>query len=217
MNCCQCQGIESLFDQKKAGQELEAYRKTGPSKTTRILLNALKAPGVEGRSLLDIGGGVGAIQHELASAGVAGIVNVDASTAYLKAARAEAERQGYAGRVSYQYGNFVDLASTIEPADIVTLDRVLCCYHDVASLVSLSAARARQLYGLIYPRDTWWMKLFPPLANAIFRLRGNPFRIFIHSTRMVDTLVRHNGFEQRFHKRAGLWQVIVYHKRQEKK
>jgi len=210
MNCCHCQGIESFFDQKTALKELADYRQKGPSKTTRILLEALKAVGAEGKTLLDIGGGVGAIQHQLMAAGLAGAVNVDASTAYLNTARTEATRLGYANRVSYHYGDFVDLAPTIEPADIVTLDRVVCCYPNMEALVSLSAARASQLYGLVYPRDAWWLKSLRPLANAFFWLSRNPFRIFLHPTEAVDAAARRQGLKLRFQRRLLVWQVVVY-------
>lgn len=210
MNCCQCQGIESTFDRETAEKELATYRKKGPSKTTTLLLKGLKRAGVRGLSLLDIGGGVGTIQHELASLTDGRIVHVDASTAYLKAARKEARRRDYVDRVSYQHGDFVVLAPSIETADIVTLDRVICCYHDVEALVNLSAARAGKLYGLVYPRDTWWMRLFGRMANAYFRLRRNPFRIFVHPARMVESLVQCHGLKRRFYERTTVWQVAVY-------
>lgn len=104
-------------------------------------------------SLLDIGGGIGVIQHELRAAGVTGITGVDASRAYLAMAREEAERRGYAGDARYVYGDFVALADGIAPADIVTLDRVVCCYPDMAALMDSAAAKAGRFLGLVYPRD----------------------------------------------------------------
>lgn len=171
MNCCQCQGIEAQFDRKKAAKKLETYRAHSPDLTTRILIDALKAEGAEGMTLLDIGGGVGAIQHELLRSGVRSVTNVEASTAYIAAARAEHERQGHADHVDHRHGNFVDLAADLPPADIVTLDRVICCYHDMQALVGLSAARARKLYGVVYPRDTWWAKIGLPVENFFHWLR----------------------------------------------
>src|SRR5688572_3812124 len=185
MDCCQCKGIETLFNEKEAQNNLKAYRKDGPAKTTRMLIEALKAQGIEGMTLLDIGGGVGAIQHELLRAGVESAIGVDASTAYVKAAQQEAERQGHADRVSYHHANFVDLAPQIPPADIVTLDRVICCYHDVQALVGSSVAKAGMLYGLVYPRDTWWMRAAVPIGNLYFRIVRNPFRVYVHPTRAV--------------------------------
>ncbi len=210
MSCCQCQGIESFFNKKVALKELKRYHAQGPNKTTRLLIGALKDAGVQGLTLLDIGGGIGAIQHELMAAGVISATNVDASTAYMEVAKEEAARRGLADRVDYQYGDFVSLAHDVSPADITTLDRVICCYHDMQALVGLSSAKAQRFYALVYPRETLLFRLFRPVANLIFRLMRNPFRLFIHATREVDALVRGNGFEPRFTDRTLLWQVVVY-------
>ena len=63
MGCCQCQGIENMFDKKAAKRQLKRYLKKGPSKTTSMLLNAIHKEGVHGLNFLDIGGGIGAIQY----------------------------------------------------------------------------------------------------------------------------------------------------------
>ena len=210
MDCCQCQGIEIEFNRKTAAKELGRYRKKGLAKTTRMLIEALKAEGVRGMTLLDIGGGVGAVQHELLRAGVNSATNVDASTSYLEAARQEAERQGCADRVIFRHGDFVELAPDIAPADVVTLDRVICCYHDMQALVGLSSARARHYYGLVYPRDTWWIKPGFAIMNLVLRIWRNQFRIFLHSSEAVDGVVRYHGLERRFYARTALWQVVVY-------
>ena len=210
MNCCQCQGIEDLFNEKTASKELAQYRKKGPDKTTRWIINALKAEGVQGLSLLDIGGGVGAIQHELLEAGAQSALDVDASQAYLKVARNEAQRRGLAERINFLHGNFVEMAGQIAPADIVTLDRVICCYNDMEQLVRLSAERARKLYAVVYPRDTWWVKLGLVLLNFIFRLQKSPFRTFAHPSQTVEALVNRQGLKRRFYRRTLVWQVIVY-------
>jgi hypothetical protein len=210
MNCCQCQGIEDLFDEKTVAKELADYRVKGPAKTTRMMIDALKAQGVGGYGLLDIGGGVGSIQHALLAAGVQSATDVDASQAYLRAARKEAQRRGIAEQIHFQHGNFVDLAAQIPPADIVTLDRVLCCYPDMQQMVQLSAARAKKLYALVYPRDAWWVKIGITALNFFFRLRKSPFRTFIHPSRMVEGLVQSHGLRRRFYRQTAVWQVAVY-------
>lgn len=210
MNCCQCQGIEEVFSQQYVTKELSRYRRTGPPKTTRMLVEAIKEAGVDGLTLLDIGGGVGAVQHELLDAGVQGATNVDASMAYIQAARDEAQRRGYAERVSHHYGNFVDLATNIDPADIVTLDRVICCYDDMEKLVSLSAERARKIYGLVYPRDTWWVKIGLVVENLFLRLQRNPYRAFVHPTQVVEALVSRIGLKRASYRQTFVWQVVVY-------
>ena len=89
MNCCQCEGIEEVFDRKQANKDLDQLHKEGLSDTTRMLVDAIKAEGVQGSTVLDIGGGVGAIQYGLLDAGATHAVSVDASTAYSEAAKEE--------------------------------------------------------------------------------------------------------------------------------
>ncbi len=213
MNCCQCQGIETFFGNKAAAKDLRQYRKKGPDKTTRLLIKALEDEGVGRMTLLDIGGGIGAIQHELLAVGVSSATSVDASPAYIKAAKEETEGQGRIDLVSYHQGNFVDLATDIAPADVVTLDRVICCYDDMQALVGLSSAHANKLYGAVYPRDTWWTKIGFAIINFGLRVKGSPFRSFIHSTEAVDRILRNNVLEKRFYRKTAIWQVVVYARR----
>jgi len=208
--CSQCVGIEMEFDRKLATKELQKYRNEGPIEKTRMLIDALKAEGISGMTLLDIGGGIGAIQHELLKAGVRNCIDVEVSEAYIEAAREEARRQGHAGRMTHRRGNFVDLAADIPPCDIVTLDKVICCYHDAKNLVEKSAARARVLYGLVYPLTSWKARFAGFLENISHRLHRSPFRFFVHPTAVVEEILRTEGFEQRFYQEEGMWQIVVY-------
>jgi magnesium-protoporphyrin O-methyltransferase len=210
MTCPHCQGVEKIFDQRTAERELKAYRARGPGTTTRLLIAALKAAGVKDLTLLDIGGGVGAIQHELLKDGARSAIAIDASSAYLHVARQEAERQGHADRIAYHEGDFVELARQLPQADIVTLEKVICCYPDVRALVGLSSARAGRLYGVVFPRNTWWMRLGGLLVNIFPRLQRNAFRFFIHPTEAIETVVRANGLQRRYYHKTLFWQVIVY-------
>lgn len=210
MTCDQCRGIEGFFGRQQAERQIARYRRRGPDKTTRMLVEAIRAEGVDGLTLLDIGGGIGTIQLTLLKAGVTTATDVDASTGYLAVAQSEAKREGLGERVEYRYGNFTDLAADIAPAGIVTLDRVVCCYHDMRALVGQSAAKAAQLYGLVYPRDTWWTRAAIAGTNLLLRLRRDPFRVFVHPTVAVDAIVRNSGLAPRYHRTAGPWQVVVY-------
>lgn len=211
MSCsAQCRGIEQEFDAKLAQRELERYRREGARRTTRMLLDALRARGVGDATLLDIGGGVGTIQHELIDAGVSRAVGVDASRPYLEAHRQEAQRRGHADRIDLRFGDFVELAPTIQPADIVTLDRVICCYDDMESLVSLAGDRARRLFGLVYPRVEWWTRMYIPLLNLYFRATSSDFRSHLHSDRTVEAILRRLGLARAFVQQTPIWRVEVY-------
>ncbi len=210
MSCCQCQGLEELFDEEYVRGELADYHAKGPDETTRMLVDALRAAGVQGLTLLDIGGGLGAIQHELLTAGAERATSVEASHAYLDAARGEAQRRGLAERIRFEHGDFIDLAVDISPADIVTLDRVICCYPDMVKLVGLSAARARRFYALVFPRDTWWIKFGLAVQNIYQKLRRSNYRAFAHSTQAVEEIVGSYGLRRYAYQRTMIWQVVVY-------
>ncbi len=212
MSCAQCQGIVQEFDGRVARRELRRYRRRGLSGTTRRLVRAIVERGVSGRTFLDVGGGVGAIQHELMAAGAASGTDVDASPAYLDAARDEARRRGFADRVRYVQGDFVALSPLVDAADVVTLDRVLCCYPDMPALVDASASRARLLYGLAFPREHVFMRTAVRVLNLIQRLRRHPFRVFLHGTAAVDARVRAHGFAPAWRGRTFLWQIHLYAK-----
>jgi magnesium-protoporphyrin O-methyltransferase len=213
MECCQADGIEEYMDPGMAAKELKSYRRKGAAKTTRLLLDALKREGVEGMTLLDIGGGVGALQHDLLKAGAKSATSVDASSSYLEAAEKEAKRQGHFERIHQHHGDFVELAGEIAEADIVTMDRVICCYDDMERLVNLSAERASRLYGVVYPPDSMLIKALTWFENLYHRIRRNQFRTFAHATKAVDAVIRGSGLERIFAHETVFWHVHVYRRR----
>lgn len=212
MTCCGggARACEGHFDRKVAARDLRDYQKNGPVATTRALTRALVQAGVNHATVLDIGGGVGAIQHELLGAGARTATSVDASSAYQDVARQEATRRGLCMRIAFRLGDFVDLASQIPAADVVTLDRVVCCYPLMEPLVRLSAQRCSRLYGLVYPRDRLLTRLVIRVQNFIRGLLGNPFRSFVHSTDAMDALIRSSGFTLLRKTRTFVWEVAVY-------
>ncbi len=210
MTCCGPKPCESQFDRKLAARELKNYRAHGPEPTGRALIHLLRRALKDGSTLLDIGGGIGAIQYDLLEAGVREVTAVDASTAYQQAARAEAERRGVSARILFRLGDFVTLAPEVAAADIVTLDRVVCCYPDMEPLVRLSAERCRRLYGLSYPRDRWPVRAVVGGGNAVRTLVRNPFRSFVHSPVEMDRLLTALGFKLQSKVRTFAWEIVVY-------
>lgn len=203
-------GGANVFGKREAASSLKRYRKKGPSATTRLLLDALAKEGIAGNTVLDIGGGVGAIPFELFKRGATAATAIDASPAFLAAVQTEAARQGVADRITRKLGDFVALADETPAADVVTLDRVICCYPDMLALVGQSAAKAQRLYGAVYPRDLWWIRALRNVGNAGLHLFRIPFSLFIHATDDVDAAIRAAGLTPRYHHDGGYWQVVVY-------
>lgn len=210
MDCCQIETIDSHFHHQKADKKLAEFRKKGSQKTTRILVDALIAQGIKGATLLDIGGGIGAIQHELLNAGASRATNLEASSAYIDACRKEAERQGHGDRITHVHGDFTDMESA-PMADIVTLERVICCYPDMPGLVSQSCAKTGRLLGLVFPHEAWWVKMgLKFFYNLRFKVTGDPFRVYLHPTSQIEKVIENNGLLRLFYQISGQWQVAIY-------
>lgn len=211
MNCTQhCCAIDKTFDSRVARRDIDRYRRKGPSPSTRKLVKAIRDAGIADATVLDVGGGVGAIAHELLGAGAGRASIVDASASYLAAAREEAERRGAAARLQLVHGDFVAIAPEIPRADIVTLDKVVCCYPDMEQLLSASTAHAGRLYGIVYPRDAWWLRVAMAAQNALRRLGKTAFRVYIFKNSAIDATIRSGGFELRRQERGLVWIVALY-------
>jgi magnesium-protoporphyrin O-methyltransferase len=207
---CHCGGFDQRFTADRAARELATYRRRGPAQATTRLIAALQERAIAGMTLLDIGSGIGVIPQTLLQSRVRHALDVDASAAYIEAARGEVERLGLSDRMQFALGNFVTVAETIPVADIVTLDRVICCFDDMPALVSLSAARAGRLYGLVLPRDVWWTRLLGWVRNRLRGLTRLSLRFFIYAPADVDAIVRAQGLKLRSLQTVGMWQVMLY-------
>jgi hypothetical protein len=206
---CTC-GCVNTFSTKDAEADLAAYGRDGPGDATRALIAAISAEGIEGASLLDVGGGIGAIQLELLRTGLATAESVDASEGYVEIARAEAARRGFADRTSHRLGTLTDLADEVGDADIVTLDKVVCCNADLPLLLGDVVLRARRMVGLVYPRDRWWNAIGAAAIAAWGWLRRDSTRWYLHSEAEVDGILTAAGFERRDVDRTLIWQVALY-------
>jgi len=180
MPCCLGQDYDRLFGARTARKELRAYRKRGSQGATARLLRLVQTSAPAEPSLLDIGGGVGVIPLELLKTGASRVTSVDASEAYHTTTRSIASERGYADRWTSVIGDFVERAADLTPADVVTLDKVICCYPDMPVLVHESAAKARKLYGIVVPKDSWWVRATARVGNLVLRVLRFEFEGFVH-------------------------------------
>ena len=136
--------------------------------------------------------------------------HVDASSAYLKEAKAEAARRGHGERVNFIHADFTDVATDLQKADIVTLDRVVCCYPDFRKLLKAAADHSRKALALSYPREVWYIRIGLKVANFFQRLRKDPFRVFLHPIAEMDSLIKREGFERVSLRRLFIWEIVLY-------
>lgn len=201
-----------MFDTEKASDELARYLRNGPGVTTRGLLAGLRAAGATG-TLLDIGSGSGALTFELLADGVSTATCVDLAPDSIAVAQEEAGRRQLGNRASWHQGDFVEIEPTLPEADIVTLDRVVCCYPMYRPLLAKAAAHGRRWLALSYPRDRWYVRWGLRLENVWRQLRRNDFRAFVHPVAAMDALLRAAGFEPVSHRMSFIWQASVYTRR----
>jgi 2-polyprenyl-3-methyl-5-hydroxy-6-metoxy-1,4-benzoquinol methylase len=174
-----CQGIRNHFDHGTAERDLATYRRKGAGRTTVLLRDQLACRGGAERSLVDIGAGVGALTFELVKLGLRRALVIDASPAYLAAARQEAKNYPDA-TVTFLEGDFVGLAKQVSPADIVTLDRVVCCYPEYEALLTAATNLAAGWVALSYPHDRAYVRAAIWLENFMRLMRRDPFRAYVH-------------------------------------
>ena len=196
-----------MFNERFARKLARRYRKRGLDEVAQRLVDAVRVR--EGESVLEIGGGIGAIDLELLRAGAERATNVELSTAYEEHGRALFEQVGLADRIDWRYGNIATDAELAPAADIVVLNRVVCCYPDMPSLVGAAAAKARRVLALSFPRDTWLMRMGGRAINAWCRLRRSEFRFFVHPPPAIVATAREGGLQLVGEHEGRIWQTVA--------
>lgn len=212
-DCCAPNGLDAVFDESIAQGDLRRYRQRGPDANTRHIVRALAEQGLAEASVLEIGGGVGALHLELLKAGAECATAIELSPAYLAAGQALAAQLGFSGAVQHRLMNFAERAAEVAPADIVVMNRVVCCYPDMPALVRPAAERARNLLALAFPRDVWWLRLGARAQHLWASLTGGAFRFFVHPAASILALARQAGLTPIFERRSFLWHIVVFRRR----
>jgi magnesium-protoporphyrin O-methyltransferase len=210
-SCCAFgNSADQHFNSEKVAKELRQYRRHGPGVTTRKLRDGLVAAGLTQGTVLDVGGGLGALSLALLDAGMARAVVVDASSAYLAAASEEAVRRERSSSTQFVHGDFLTVARDLAPATVVTLDRVVCCYPAYQPLLDQSLERAERGFALSYPRDRWYVRLGMWCENAMRRRRRNPFRTFVHPPAELHRIIERAGFRLASSAQTMIWAAEVF-------
>jgi magnesium-protoporphyrin O-methyltransferase len=211
MTCCHPEARDEQFDARVAQHDLRRFRRRGPDAPTRQLLAAVAEGSLPDRpTLLDIGGGVGAIHHVLLQGRFASAQHVDASNAYLAAAAAEAERLGHRSRVEFVYGDFAAVADRVPAADVVTLDRVVCCDPDFVRLLTAAATHARRAVAFSYPRARWLARAMVACSNAVRRALGRAYRAYVHPPAAMAAVLERNGLRRQWAGGTWIWAVELF-------
>ncbi|MHB8588558.1 MAG: class I SAM-dependent methyltransferase [Candidatus Dormibacteraceae bacterium] len=208
-NCCTPKGYRQIFSEKNAAGELKRYRRKGLDETSKRIVDFIRKRGVEGKTLLEVGGGIGAIEIELLKAGMARAVNVELTPSYEAAAGELVGETGLSDRVERRLMDFAEAGTEVETADVVVMNRVICCYPDMPKLAGAAADRARGMLVMSFPNRRWWTRLGLTLANFGFRVIRMQFRVFLHPPALILAAVEQRGFETRLNQPGLVWQVVA--------
>ncbi len=209
MDCCCLAATEKHFSVEHAESELSRYLKKGPFSSSRAMLDMLHEQELDGSTFLDVGGGIGVLGHELADH-LEHATLVEISRPYLSAAEREAEKRGYVDRLTTIQGDFVEIADQTPEADVVALDRVVCCYPDFRQLIAASLQKCRRWYLISYPKDRWYTRLDTTYRNRKRRRKGNAFRTYIHPADEMRRAIASAGFRPLGVRNTLVWRIEAH-------
>jgi 2-polyprenyl-3-methyl-5-hydroxy-6-metoxy-1,4-benzoquinol methylase len=206
--CCDPHGCDDMFGPRFARHLASRYRKRGLDKTAVRMVAYLVDRGLDGASVLEIGGGVGDIQLELLGQGASRTTNLELVDAYDTDATELAETARMRDRMTRLQ---VDIAATpeeVEAHDIVVLHRVVCCYPDYERLLTAAADHAKRLLVFSHPPRNWVTRMFTRLQGLGFRLMGKSFRTFAHPPAALIATAEARGMRTDYTHRGPVWQIV---------
>jgi magnesium-protoporphyrin O-methyltransferase len=208
-SCCDPNGLGNRFGAKGAEADARAYLRRGLDRDERRVVAFLEERGVAGATVLEVGGGVGAMQVDLLRAGATHAYNVEISPHYETSAREIAVQSGVADRVQRVVADFVAVAAAVPPADAVIMHKVVCCYPDMPGLVRPAAERTRRWLVLTFPADRWWIRAGLRAANAVQTLVGSRYRVFFHEPLEIQAVAERTGLHRVADQRGIFWQFLA--------
>lgn len=208
--CCSTD-YRRMFSRSFAERDARRFRAHGVTGSARTLVEL--SGDVGDATVLDIGGGVGAIGLELLAAGAARATTVEISSAYEEAATRLAVERGAVDRIDRRVGDIVDDRDAVGPHDIVVMHRVVCCYPDAPGLLNTAANHAQRTLAITFPRDRWWIRLGFAGMNAWMRLRGSAFRGYVHPRALLLQAAQQAGFDETRSHEGRLWASLILQRR----
>jgi 2-polyprenyl-3-methyl-5-hydroxy-6-metoxy-1,4-benzoquinol methylase len=204
-DCCTPKGYRWIFSERTAQMEAKRYRRRGLDGTSRRIVDFLRKQGVEGRTVLEIGGGIGAIQIELLKAGAARATSIELTPTYEQAASQLLSEAGLTDRVERKVMDFAQAADQVEGADVVVMNRVLCCYHDMPRLAGAAADHTRQTLLMTFPRRAPWVRAGLGIGNALLWLTRRHFHIFVHRPSEIIATSQRHGLQPVLNQNGLVW------------
>jgi SAM-dependent methyltransferase len=204
------------FDEWAADNAKRARSKETVAPITTAVLAAIEAAGLEGRTLLDVGCGTGDLALAALAHGAARVHGCDLGSGAIDHARGLARARGLEDRSSFEVAD--GSVAPLPSADIVVLNRVICCYPDPSGLLGRTLGIAGSVYAMSAPADRGVPglvnRIVVGISNAWYAIRPSKyrgFRVFLHDLADVDARIRAAGFAPTTRgRRRFVWQLAVY-------
>ncbi len=209
MNCCTPTGYRTIFGTKTVERDARRYRRKGLTGSAGWLLKALADEGVNKRSVIEVGGGIGGLQIALLEAGASHATNVEIIDNYEDTAQSLISEHGLEDRVERRIADFAQQPDQVPVADIVIMHRVICCYPDAETLASAACGRAHDRVAITIPREARWVKLGFWAMNAWLRARRIAFRGYVHPHAQILKVANSHGFHLTHRDHGLLWESLI--------
>jgi len=196
-----------MFSHRFAQHVANRYRKRGLDKTAGRMVDLIARNGVQGATVLEVGGGVGEIQIELLKRGAVRATNLELSPAYETEAQRLLAEHGLTDRVERRMLDVATDPDAVEPADIVVLHRVVCCYPDYVKLLTAVADRTRRQLVFSHPPRNALSRAVIAVQNLLFRMSRREFRVFAHPPAEMLGVLTSRGLRADAMLRRRLWQI----------
>jgi magnesium-protoporphyrin O-methyltransferase len=206
--CCDHDDYQSVFSGRFARRQSKRYRRRGLTPAARSIVDFAASQGLVGATVLEIGGGVGQVQVELLRLGASHVTNLEISENYEAEAARLLEQAGMANRVTRRLLDVAQSPDEVEPADVVVLHRVVCCYPDYARLLSAAAGHARKTLVYSHPAVNVVNRVQFGAENVYRRLTRNDFRAFIHPPEGMVRAAESDGLAVAYRRHARDWDVV---------
>jgi len=207
-DCCDRGDYEATFNERFARRIARRYRRRGLTKVERRLVGFLVEQGIEGATILEIGGGLGEVHVELLRAGAARVTNLEISPSYEAEARRLLDSTGFSDRVDRRILDIAAAREEVEAADVVVLHRVVCCYRDYAALLAAAGSHSRRLLVFSHPPRSVLLRVLFSWDNGVRRLRRSDFRGFVHPPEAMVAVLEAQGLSVRRRDHSWEWDVV---------
>lgn len=199
-----------MFRPKVAHKTLRRYRKKGLDEIERAMVSTASVGGLEGARILEIGGGIGTIQAELLAAGAEQGEIVELVDSYARYAQELAREKGLEGRTSFRVADVLEQPETVAPADIVVLNRVVCCSPEGVTLTGVAARLAQRVLVISFPRDRFWVRPVMRLMNGALWLMRRSFRVFVHTRESLVAAAEAEGLRLADSGHSLVWEFAAF-------